>query len=72
MINEKIHANVYRNTINNGDSQTCRSVPDFFGGEGTSVHRLCTSRQDHDPGDHELSLCIHLIDLFTDTAAILN
>ena len=30
---KKIYANVYRNTINNGDSQTCLS-PIFFEGRG--------------------------------------
>ena len=44
----------------------------FFRGGDVCTQAICTSRQDHDPGDHELSLCIHLIDLFTDTAAILN
>ena len=34
-----IYANVYRNTINGGDSQTSL-LPIFPEGEGTSVHRL--------------------------------
>ena len=37
-----IYANVYRNTINDGDSQT--SLPIFPEGGGTSVHRLLTDR----------------------------
>ena len=39
-MNKKIiYANVYRNTINDGDSQTS-SLPIFPEGVGTSVHRL--------------------------------
>ena len=34
-----IYANVYRNTINDGDSQTS-PLPIFTEGGGTSVHRL--------------------------------
>ena len=34
-----IYANLYRNTINNGDSQTS-PLPIFHEGGGTSVHRL--------------------------------
>ena len=34
-----IYANVYRNTINDGDSQTS-PLPIFPEGGGTSVHRL--------------------------------
>ena len=34
-----IYANLYRNTINNGDSQTS-PLPTFPEGGGTSVHRL--------------------------------
>ena len=34
-----IYANVYRNTINDGDSQTS-PLPIFLEGGGTSVHRL--------------------------------
>ena len=34
-----IYANVYRNTINDGDSQTS-PLPLFSEGGGTSVHRL--------------------------------
>ena len=36
---QKIYANVYRNTINDGDSQTSL-LPIFSEGGGTSVHRL--------------------------------
>ena len=36
---KKIYANVYRNTINDGDSQTS-PLPIFPEGGGTSVHRL--------------------------------
>ena len=36
-----IYANVYRNTINDGDSQTSL-LPIFSEGGGTSVHRLNT------------------------------
>ena len=37
--NKIIYANVYRNTINDGDSQTS-PLPIFPEGRGTSVHRL--------------------------------
>ena len=38
---QKIYANVYRNTIKDGDSQTSL-LPIFSEGGGTSVHRLNT------------------------------
>ena len=37
-----IYADVYRNTIDDGDSQTS-PLPIFSGGGGTSVHRLLLS-----------------------------
>ena len=37
-----IHANVYWNTINDGDSQTSL-LPMFSKGRGSSVHRLAQS-----------------------------
>ena len=40
-----IYANVYRNTINDGDSQTS-PLPIFPEGVGTSVHRLFMNEDD--------------------------
>ena len=39
---QKKYANIHRNTINDGDSQTSL-FPIFFGGEGVSVQRLLCS-----------------------------
>ena len=61
-----IYANVYRNTINDGDSQTS-PLPIFTEGGGTSVHRLVSYLM-HDI--HTNSAPSKMVNLFSQTSSI--